>query len=288
MELDEGSVGDLVALGLARYEARVYLALVARESYTAAEVAREADVPRQRVYDVLDALVRRRLASTSPGRVARFSAVTPELALTRLMAVQRESLDRMERVSEGLAAALQPIWSDGRTRTDPLDYIDVLRDPKAIAERFADIQRQARRELLSFCRPPLLASAENAEGIKAVRRLRRAGGTVRAVYTTGALADAVVLANVRSFAEAGEEARFAAELPLKLIIADGSLVLCDMPDPVAGAASSTTLYIEHPALAGCLRLAFQTVWESAATAGEVGEMGEVGEAGVREQGPEAR
>ncbi|KOG86247.1 TrmB family transcriptional regulator, partial [Streptomyces varsoviensis] len=57
MKLDEGSVGDLVALGLARYEARVYLALVARESYTAAEVAREADVPRQRVYDVLDALV---------------------------------------------------------------------------------------------------------------------------------------------------------------------------------------------------------------------------------------
>ncbi|MFH8979630.1 TrmB family transcriptional regulator [Streptomyces varsoviensis] len=268
MKLDEGSVGDLVALGLARYEARVYLALVARESYTAAEVAREADVPRQRVYDVLDALVRRRLATTSPGRVARFSAVTPELALTRLMAVQRESLERMERVKEGLAAALQPIFSDGRTRTDPLDYIDVLRDPKAVAERFADIQRQARRELLSFCRPPLLAPAENAEGIKAVRRLRRAGGTVRAVYTTGSLADPAVLANVRSFAEAGEEARFAAELPLKLVIADGSLVLCDMPDPVAGAASSTTLYIEHPALASCLRLAFQTVWDSAVTAEE--------------------
>ncbi|MEV0265163.1 helix-turn-helix domain-containing protein [Streptomyces sp. NPDC050617] len=284
MELDEGSVGDLVALGLARYEARVYLALVARESYTAAEVARAADVPRQRVYDVLDALVRRRLASTSPGRVATFSAVTPELALTRLMAVQRESLERLERVSEGLAAALQPIWSDGRTRTDPLDYIDVLRDPKAIAERFAGIQRQARRELLSFCRPPLLASAEdaegikNAEGIKAVRRLRRAGGTVRAVYTTGALADAAVLANVRSFAAAGEEARFAAELPLKLIIADGSLVLCDMPDPVAGAASSTTLYIEHPALGGCLRLAFQTVWESAATADEAGVLPDAGPA----------
>lgn len=36
-----------------------------------------------------------------------------------------------------------------------------------------------------------------------------------------------------------------------------------MPDPVAGAGSTTTLFIEHPALAGCLRLAFLTVWEGA-------------------------
>ncbi|MFI6360649.1 helix-turn-helix domain-containing protein [Streptomyces sp. NPDC050743] len=47
----DGSANDLVALGLARYEALVYLALVRRESYTAAEVAREAGVPRQRVHN---------------------------------------------------------------------------------------------------------------------------------------------------------------------------------------------------------------------------------------------
>ena len=80
MDTEDEPVRDLVALGLARYEARVYLALVRRESYTAAEVARAADVPRQRVYDVLDALVRRRLAVAHPGRVATFSAVAPELA----------------------------------------------------------------------------------------------------------------------------------------------------------------------------------------------------------------
>lgn len=154
MELEEGPISDLVALGLARYEARVYLGLIRRDSYTAAEVAREADVPRQRVYDVLDALVRRRLVTTHPGRVATYSAVTPELAVARLMALQRESVDRLERVSEGLAAVLQPLWSDGRVHTDPLDYIEILRDPKAIAERFADIQQQAQHELLTFCKPP--------------------------------------------------------------------------------------------------------------------------------------
>lgn len=266
MELEEGPISDLMALGLARYEARVYLALIRRDSYTAAEVAREAVVPRQRVYDVLDALVRRRLATTHPGRVAKYSAVTPELAVARLMALQRESMDRLERVSEGLAGVLQPLWSDGRVHTDPLDYIEILRDPKAIAERFADIQRQAQRELLTFCKPPFVAPAENTQGIKVVRRLHRAGGTVRAIYLNDALDDPGTAEHVRRFAVAGEEARFAPELPLKLVIADASLVLCDMPDPVAGAGSTTTLFIEHPALAGCLRLAFQTVWEGAVPA----------------------
>ncbi|MFF4498529.1 TrmB family transcriptional regulator [Streptomyces sp. NPDC001546] len=266
MELDDGAVNDLVALGLSRYEARVYLALVRRESFTAAEVARAADVPRQRVYDVLDALVRRRLTVLRPGRVAAFSAVAPELALARLMALQRESLERLNQASTVLAAALAPIWSDGQTHTDPLDYIEVLRDPKAIADRFAGIQRQAAHELLSFCKPPFVAPTANNEGIRAVRRLRRAGGTARAVYTHDGLDDTEVLENVRRFGEAGEESRFTPVLPLKLVIADASQVLCDMPDPVAGTRATTALYIEHPALAACLKLAFETVWERAETA----------------------
>ncbi|WP_330334292.1 TrmB family transcriptional regulator [Streptomyces sp. NBC_00536] len=268
---DDGAVNDLVALGLSRYEARVYLALVKRESYTAAEAARAAHVPRQRVYDVLDALVRRRLAIPRPGRVAAFSAVSPELALTRLMALQRESLERLDQASLTLTAALTPVWTAGQTHTDPLDYIEVLRDPKAIAERFARIQEQAAHELLSFCKPPFVAPAANTEGIRAVRRLRRAGGTARAVYTHDALDDADVLENVRRFGDAGEEARFAPRLPLKLIIADASLVLCDMPDPMAGTGATTALFIEHPALAGCLRLSFLTVWDQAETVADLGE-----------------
>ncbi len=265
MEPEDQSVGQLVALGLARYEARVYLALIRRESYTAAEVARAADVPRQRIYDVLDALVRRRLAVAHPGRVATFSATDPELALTRLMSEQRESLERMERVSAGLVASLLPVWSEGRSQSDPLDYIEVLRDPKAIAERFVDIQDHACHELLSFSKPPFVTPTENTAGIKAVRRLNRARGESRAIYTYDVLDDEAVTANVEQFSRAGEQARFTDDLPLKFVIADASLVLCDMPDPVAGTGATTALFIEHPALAGCLRLAFQAVWDRSAT-----------------------
>ncbi|MEU5795415.1 helix-turn-helix domain-containing protein [Streptomyces sp. NPDC047813] len=154
MELDDTTVNRLMSLGLARYEARVCLSLIRRGSFTAAEVAREADVPRRRVSDVLDALARRQLATARPGRVTTYSAGPPVSALARLMSAQRETVDRLERASRELAGLLVPLWTQGRRHTDPLDYIEVLRDPEAIGERFAEIRFQARHELLTFCKPP--------------------------------------------------------------------------------------------------------------------------------------
>ncbi len=52
-------VDQLTRLGLTMYEAKAYLALTRRGSSTAAEVARIAGVPRQRIYDVLAELVER-------------------------------------------------------------------------------------------------------------------------------------------------------------------------------------------------------------------------------------
>ena len=74
----------LVSLGLTRYESAAYLALTSRGQATGAEVARLAGVPRQRIYDVLEALGSRGLATVTPGRPARYVAAPPE-ALGRLL-----------------------------------------------------------------------------------------------------------------------------------------------------------------------------------------------------------
>ena len=99
---------ELVDLGLTRYEARAYSSLVARDRYTAAELARESGIPRQRVYDVLDSLVERGLVTARPGQVVRYSAVDPAVAVDRLLTVHRSTLDRLQdstaRVVDALAA----------------------------------------------------------------------------------------------------------------------------------------------------------------------------------------
>jgi hypothetical protein len=66
--MNEGAIADdLVGLGLTQYEAKAYVALVRRDSSTAAQVSRLAGVPRQRIYDVLSSLAEKGLAASRPG-----------------------------------------------------------------------------------------------------------------------------------------------------------------------------------------------------------------------------
>jgi len=250
---------ELVDLGLTRYEARAYSSLVARDRYTAAELARESGIPRQRVYDVLDSLVERGLVTARPGQVVRYSAVDPAVAVDRLLTVHRSTLDRLQDSTARVVDALAPLWTVGRAETDPLDYVEVIRDRDVLAQRFGDLESGARHQMLTLAKLPYLV-VDNPEGLRATRRLARTGGDVRCIYEYEMLDEPAFVRTTGRFVAAGERARLAPEIPMRLCIVDGAQVLMSLRDPVAGGTSNTTVLIEHPALARCLTYAFETIW----------------------------
>jgi len=253
---------ELADLGLTRYEARAYRTLVARDRYTAAELARESGVPRQRVYDVLGSLVERGLVVSRPGEVVRYSAVDPKVAADRLLAVHRAGLERLEDSTARVVDVLAPLWTVGRAETDPLDYVEVIRDREVLAQRFADVQSGARHQILTLAKLPFLV-VDKPEGMRAARRLIRDGGDVRCIYECAMLDEPEFVQITERFVAAGERARLAPEVPMRLCIVDGSQVLMSLRDPVAGGTSNTNVLIEHPALARCLTYAFETIWAGA-------------------------
>src|SRR5688572_30761785 len=147
------SVRDLTSLGLTTYEAKAYVALLGRDSFTAAQVSRQAELPRQRIYDVLSSLVEKGLASARPGSVVKYAAVAPEMAIERLVAAHRRDLVDLERSAETVIAGLGPVYSSGQAHPDPLEYIEVLRDAGAIFGRFAGLQAGVKHEILVFTKP---------------------------------------------------------------------------------------------------------------------------------------
>jgi sugar-specific transcriptional regulator TrmB len=256
----------LTSLGLTTYEAKTYLALVRRDSFAAADVARVAGIPRQRIYDVLASLVQKGLASQRPGSPVKYAASPPDLAIDRLLQIRRDELEKLEEDSRAMIAALAPAFAEGQKERDPLEYIEVLRDRAAINERFDELQAGIEREILVFTKPPYATPAqENTEGLEVVSSKR----VVRSVYELSALDDAAFAAGVQRFIAAGEQARFVPELPLKLVIIDETIVMFGMEDPVAGSADLTMMVVEHHALATVLKIAFEAVWERGATFGEV-------------------
>jgi sugar-specific transcriptional regulator TrmB len=247
----------LTALGLTTYEAKTYLALVRRDSFAAADVARVAGIPRQRIYDVLASLVQKGLASQRPGSPVKYAAAPPGIAIERLLQIRRNELEKLEQDSRAMIDALAPAFAEGQKERDPLEYIEVLRDRAAINERFDELQAGIEREILVFTKPPYATPAqENTEGLEVVSSNR----IVRSVYELGALDDPAFAAGVQRFIAAGEEARFVPELPLKLVIIDETIVMFGMEDPVAGSADLTMMVVEHQALASILKIAFEAVW----------------------------
>jgi HTH-type transcriptional regulator, sugar sensing transcriptional regulator len=234
---------------------------VRRDSFSAAQVARQAGLPRQRIYDVLETLVQKGLAASRPGPHAKYAAVAPELAIERLLGARRRELSAMELEGAAIVEELTPAYRKGQTHTDPLEYIEVLRDRGAINERFAEIQRSVKREILVFTKPPYATPPqENEEGIEVTQTHR-----ARSVYEASVFDDPETIEGVRRFVEAGEDARFVDRLPLKLVIIDEQTVMFGMEDPVADSDALTIVVVEHPSLAQILKVAFTTVWENGLT-----------------------
>jgi HTH-type transcriptional regulator, sugar sensing transcriptional regulator len=220
---------ELIRLGLTTDEAKAYLAL-RRESSTAAQTARLANVPRQRIYDVLAGLVDEGLAATRRGPVVKYAAEAPEHALERLVTEQREQL---ERGTASLIDTLGPSFRAGQKGDGSLEYIEVLRDRRAISERFDELQRAIKQEILVFTKPPYAMPPQDELVGLEVTQKHDAGS----VYELSVFNDPAVAAGVRRFIETGEKAHFVPELPLKLVIIDESIVMFGMEDPSPAAPS---------------------------------------------------
>ena len=261
--MSQAELSALAGLGLTGYEAAAYVALTRRGRATGAEVARLADLPRQRIYDVLDGLVGRGFATVEPGRPARYTAVAPQQALDTLLAGHRAAVEQLERRAAEAIALLTPAYRDGRDANDPLGFIELLRG-SAIGPRFEELQESARREILVFTKPPYAVEpAENVAGLELLRR----GVVARSVYERSVYDDEAVVGAVRHFVDAGEQARVVDELPLKLVLIDERVALFAM-EPVAGATELTVMVVEHPAFAGLLKLAFERAWSAGEPFGE--------------------
>ena len=211
--------------------------------------------------DIDQERVQKGLAVARPGTVVKYSATPPEIAINMLVQARRQQVADLEDGARTMIELLKPAYAAGQAHTDPLEYIEVLRDRRAINERFAELQAQVKREILVFTKPPYATPPqENVDGL-AVSRTHEA----RAVYEFGVFDDPEVAEGVRRFIEAGEDARFVPQLPLKLVIIDETIVMFGMEDPVAGSNDLTIVVVEHSSLARVLKTAFDAIWASGLT-----------------------
>lgn len=292
--------------GLSSYEAKSYLSLLERHTLTVSEISRLAGIPRANAYEALEKLMSKGMCTSKPGRTKRYSASDPlvleekflaqassaaevelqnlstkhketlkrskaalEAELENLNRREREILERTKQVKENITAVtkeLRPQYDKSRQEINPLDYIEILKDPYQIHKKFAQLVQEAKHEILVFTKPPYSGSREKIqEQVQEESQILKKGVRGRSIYE---------IPNTKQEAEwwfeaidaavkHGEEARVIKELPMKMAIFDSRIVIYTLEDPVSKQISLTTQIVEHRSLAKGLKVLFETFWERA-------------------------
>jgi sugar-specific transcriptional regulator TrmB len=139
----------LQRIGLNKYEAEAYLALLAEGPLTGYELGKRSAVPLSRSYEVAERLTQRGLALVQPGDPPRYLAADPDRFLGRVRADQAATLAAL-----GGALAELP-------RPDPAEEFWVLRGRAAILDRLSALIDEAGETVL-LASPPDLPAIEPA------------------------------------------------------------------------------------------------------------------------------
>ncbi len=139
LETDERTVGNLMKLGLTKYEALAYLALVQLGSGTASEISRLSGVPVTKLYDVLSRLEVKGWVEILRERPMKFRAKPPDEVLSR-------AIEDLVKAGEEAKTMLKEVYE----RRLDMQRSDVwmVRGLKNVEDKMVSMIRRARRSII--------------------------------------------------------------------------------------------------------------------------------------------
>lgn len=150
MSINNKASDSLKTIGMNKYERNLWIALLARNSATAGELADISKVPRSRCYDVLESLADKGFVVLQPGKPIRYIAVQPREALER--AKKRVQLDANERCSKidrlvksDSIKDLEKIYKEGFETVSPEDLSGAIRGKEASYQQMETMLKKAKK-----------------------------------------------------------------------------------------------------------------------------------------------
>jgi HTH-type transcriptional regulator, sugar sensing transcriptional regulator len=282
-------------LGLTEYEAKCYLALFERESLTVIEIEKLAGIPRPNAYETMKKLLAKGLCSSIPGKIKRYSVSDPMVFCKKSLEIHNNSMDAelenlkkrqeeildmktkeifnkneyVKRNIEKIAKELQPLYEKNRSNSNPLEYIEILKNSDQTYRKLLQLFSEAKKEILGFTKPPFsYANVEQLnENIQVQAEARRRGVKIKVIYQipTDETEKVIFLEKLHKLAvsDKNHETKIIERLPMKMVIVDERIVLNTLDDPIEGKSSMTSLATKHDALAESLKVTFESFWEKA-------------------------
>lgn len=241
-------------LGLSAADQQIYEHMLDHPGLTVTEIARSIDLPVARVRESVTALLHAGLGSRSAGKPARYYPARPDTAIDALI---RRRQDELEQARAAAAHLTERFHSVNGVEDASMDFVELIEGRDAYAQRFLQISRAAKKEMLGFDKPPYVTMPQECADVE-FDQLRR-GVSVRVICEHASI-EQTGLELFRDFISAGEKARVVSEVPLKLTIIDRRLGL--IPLSLDEGQEQGVLLYPSPLLDALIEL-FETLWAHA-------------------------
>jgi sugar-specific transcriptional regulator TrmB len=265
---DKEYLSKISKLGIPDTQARIYLALLNKRELSAIEIQRITEIPRTKIYEITQQMVQKGLCIEKLiGRSKRYQAVEPQRALANFLHAQELELQAKKNLVQEINESLSPLYKQGMKKTEFSDNIEILKDMKAIHERYIDLVQSTHTSMMAFAKPPsahMNMTYRIRLQMNALLSILKRGVNVRMLFELASkrFMDAEAI-RIQQLIKNGCHARILEQIPIKAYVFDSTYVLMALDNPPSETQPLTMIVVTHKSLATAFRLLFDSLWKEA-------------------------
>ena len=250
-------------LSLSPYESRTYISILRLGPMSPSEIAQRADIPRPRIYDVLQSLVQKGLLVEQSGKPAIYAPVEPSEALKNLLiGIEIEAsrqLEEKRRIVQTLSMQLSQMYEKTKHLKLQKSKVWFTKRDTAFISIYAEAIRNCEKEALIASTSPTPPEKEILEAVKYALKKGKSVRVVRQITELWTLQD---LEDYKQYIKAGSQVRYLdlKEIPLRFMIFDDRDVILVFPSET-GSTTLEALWLRIPPLAKILHHEFEELWK---------------------------
>ncbi|MFH1194228.1 MAG: helix-turn-helix domain-containing protein [bacterium] len=248
-------------IGMSERESKVYFALLNKSNASVTDLQRISGVPQNKIYLVLDSLVKRGYClERKEGRRRRYEIIDPQIGLSSAFTKLEDKLSKLN----GIKQEINDLYRKADILSSPLEYFEVIHGNDNIHHHYLELVNKTNEELLGFGRRPYAYNTDEgmAEQDQAEHGILERGGIQRWIYEINLPDDINIIDDLQNLQRSGGHFHIAASLPLKMMIFDRKTLFIAEEEPLSKRGELYMSVIKQQIIVDAFRALFEFFWNN--------------------------
>lgn len=256
----------LKTLGFKEYESKVLIVLLGGSPMSASEIAKDAKIIRNSIYDILKSFVEKGYCNEiETNTILNYQIIDPAIILDKITSDYRKNFNSKLASLNDTFGELQQIYKSESTKTEAPDKnIQLIRGfNKHRVTRYMELVNGSTKEILGMYSPRRVVVEELSRD---AQRFILDGGVIRSIYqlSDDEELDKELIAAVELFQKGGEQVRLAPFKLPNISVFDSENVFINLSaDKNVPKHKQADLIIKNTDYAGHMKDLFNAYWDKA-------------------------